>query len=47
MAVRLPALRAGRSLPPGKIAGTHFYCKSNKPHGHSAAGRIRLIETIQ
>jgi hypothetical protein len=27
MAVRLSALRAGRSLPPRKVPGTHFCCQ--------------------
>jgi hypothetical protein len=44
MAVRLSALRAGRSLPPRKFPGTHFCYRLSRPHGHSAAGRIRSIE---
>jgi hypothetical protein len=44
MAVRLSALRAGRSLPPRKIPGTHFCQRLSRPQGHSAAGRVRSIE---
>jgi hypothetical protein len=44
MAVRLSALRAGRSLPPRKIPGTQFCQRLSRPQGHSAAGRIRSIE---
>jgi hypothetical protein len=44
MAVKLSALRAGRSLPPRRIPGTHFCQRLCPPQGHSAAGRIRSIE---
>jgi hypothetical protein len=44
MAVMLLALRAGRSLPAGKIPGTHFYQRLSRPDGHNAAGRIRSNE---
>jgi hypothetical protein len=44
MAVKLSSLRAGRPLSTTKIPGTHF-CQRLKPQGHSAAVRIRLIET--
>jgi hypothetical protein len=44
MAVRLPALRAGRPSPPRKIPGTHFYQRLSRPEDHSAAGRVRSIE---
>jgi hypothetical protein len=44
MAMRLSALRAGRTLPPRKISGTHFCWRLSRPHGHSAAGRVRSIE---
>jgi hypothetical protein len=39
MAVKLSALRAGRSLAPRKIHG-----RLSRPQGHSVAGRIRWIE---
>jgi hypothetical protein len=39
MAVRLSALRAGRSLSPVKYSGTSVKVESTR--GHSAAGRIR------
>jgi hypothetical protein len=42
MAVRLSTFRAGRSLPPRKIPGTHFCYKLSRRH--SAAGMIRSIE---
>jgi hypothetical protein len=32
-------------LPPRKIPGTHFCQRLSRPQGHSAAGRIRSIET--
>jgi hypothetical protein len=35
MAVKLSALRTGRSLPPGKIPGTHFCLWLCRPQGHS------------
>jgi hypothetical protein len=38
MAVRLSALRAGRSLAPRKIPGTHFYYTLSRPQGHSVVG---------
>jgi hypothetical protein len=38
MAVRLSALRAGRSLLPGR------FLVLSRPQGYSAAGRIRLIK---
>jgi hypothetical protein len=44
MAMSLSASRAGRPLPPRKIPGTHFCQRLSRPQGHSAAGRIRLIE---
>jgi hypothetical protein len=49
MAVRLTALRAGRSVgrPPfirRKISGTHLCQRLNRPKGHNAAGRITSIE---
>jgi hypothetical protein len=44
MAVRLSDLRAGRRLSPTKIPGTYFSYRLSRPQGHSAAGRIRLIE---
>jgi hypothetical protein len=44
MAVRLSALRAGRSLPPRKIPDTYFCWRLSRPQGHNAAGRIRSIE---
>jgi hypothetical protein len=44
MAVRLSALRAGRSLPPRKIPGTHFCQRLSRPQGHCAAARIGSIE---
>jgi hypothetical protein len=45
MAVRLSDLRARRSpFTPRKIAGTHFCYRLSGFEGHSAAGRIRLIE---
>jgi hypothetical protein len=46
MAVRLSTLRAGRALPPSNLPGTHFCYRLSRPQGHSAAGRIRLIEKI-
>jgi hypothetical protein len=42
MAVRLSALRAGRPLPPGRFLV--LIVGLSRPHGHSAAGRIRPIE---
>jgi hypothetical protein len=47
MAVRLSALRAGRSLPPRKIPGTHFCQRLSRPQGHSTAERIRSTEKIR
>jgi hypothetical protein len=44
MAVRLPALRAGLSLPPRKLPVTHFCYMLSRPQGHSAAGRVRSSE---
>jgi hypothetical protein len=41
MVARLSALRAGRFLPPKKIAATHFCYRLSRHQGHSAAGRIR------
>jgi hypothetical protein len=38
MAVRLSALRAGRSLPPRR------FLVLSQPQGHSAAGKIRSTE---
>jgi hypothetical protein len=47
MVVRFSALRAGRQpFTPRKIPDTHFYKILSRPPGHSAAGRIRLIEKI-
>jgi hypothetical protein len=43
MAVRMSALRAGRSLP-RKISGTHFYYRLSLPQCHSAARRIKSTE---
>jgi hypothetical protein len=44
MAVSFLALRASRPLTPRKIPGTHLCWRLNRTQGHSAAGRIRLIE---
>jgi hypothetical protein len=44
MAVRLSALYAGRSLPPGKIPDTRLCQRLSLPQGHNTAGRIRSIE---
>jgi hypothetical protein len=44
MAVRLSALRAGRTFTPRKIPGTHFCYRLSRPQGHSAAGRTRSLE---
>jgi hypothetical protein len=41
VAVRLPALRTGRPLPPRNIPGTHFCYRLSRPQGHSAAGRVK------
>jgi hypothetical protein len=38
------ALRAGGPLLPRKIPGSHFCWGLSRPQGHSAAGRIKLIE---
>jgi hypothetical protein len=43
MAVRLSALRAGRSLPPGRFLYS-FMLDAKSTEGHSAAGRIRSID---
>jgi hypothetical protein len=44
MVVRLSAPHAGHNLTPRKIPGTHFCERLSRPHGHSAAGRIRSIK---
>jgi hypothetical protein len=44
MAVRSSALRAGRPLLPRNIPGSHFCYRLSRPQGHSAAGKVRLIE---
>jgi hypothetical protein len=44
MAVRLSGLHASRPLHPRKIPGTHFCYRLSRSQGHSATGRIRLIE---
>jgi hypothetical protein len=44
MAVRLSALRADRSLTPGRFLVLISLKGCVDPHGHSAAGRIRSIE---
>jgi hypothetical protein len=43
MALRLPASRAGRPLPPGRL-GIDFCYGLSLPQGHSAAGKIRSTE---
>jgi hypothetical protein len=43
--MNLSALDADRPLPPRKIPSTHFSLRLSRPQGHSAAGKIRLIET--
>jgi hypothetical protein len=42
--VVLSALRTGRFYPPGKIYGTHFCWRLNRPQGHSAAGKIMSMK---
>jgi hypothetical protein len=44
MAVRLPTLRAGCPLPPGRFLELIYVKRLHRPQGHSAAGRIRSIE---
>jgi hypothetical protein len=42
--VRLSALHAGHSLPPGRFLVLIYVRGQVNPHGHSVAGRIRSIE---
>jgi hypothetical protein len=44
MAVRLSALHAGLPLPPQEDFWYSFLLEAESTSGHSAAGRIRLIE---
>jgi hypothetical protein len=44
MAVRLSPSRTGRPLPPGRFLVLISVKRLSRPHGHSAAGRIRSIE---
>jgi hypothetical protein len=44
MAVRLSALRTGRTFAPRKIPGTYFCKILSGPQGHSAAGTTGSIE---
>jgi hypothetical protein len=44
MAVKLPALRDGSTLPTLKIPGTHFCYKLSQPQGHCAAERLIKME---
>jgi hypothetical protein len=44
MAVRLSALRAGHSLPPGRLMVLTSVKRLSRLQGHSTAGRIRPIE---
>jgi ABC-type tungstate transport system permease subunit len=41
LVVRLLALRAGSSLPPGTSSTTHFCQRLSKSQGHGEAGKIR------
>jgi hypothetical protein len=42
--VKVSALRTGRFYPPRKVPGTHFCYRMSRPHGHSAAGRVRSLK---
>jgi hypothetical protein len=44
MAVRLSALRAGRPLTSGRFLVLISVKRVSRPHGHSAAGKIRSIK---
>jgi hypothetical protein len=40
----LSAPRTGRLYFPREISGTHFCYRPSRPHGHTAAGRIRPMK---
>ena len=41
----LSAVRAGRLCSPGNIPDTRFCQRRTRPHGHSAAGRIKTMKS--
>jgi hypothetical protein len=44
MALKLSGLRAGRPSPPGRFLVLISVKRLSRPHGHSVAGRIKLIK---
>jgi len=41
---RLSTVSSGNHYPPGNISGNHFCQWLNRPHGHSAAERIKSMQ---